>query len=260
MSGQSISDARATDVSACPFDEQGFPAAFALAALDGDDLTAFRAHLSGCAICEAALHESRVVVTQLPLAVDPAEHPAPSSALRARLLDAVAAERGTARDVRPPIALSSRAPRRLPQAYAVAAVLLLAFGLGLLGWNLNLQREVVQARVERDQAQQALVVTRWQLAAVGPGSPITGEVVYLRDRQQAMVVVNGLPALQAGQVYQVWLVKDGSPPVPQTVFLTQTTAVQANLDQYQTLAITVEPGPRGSVAPTTPILVTGSLN
>ncbi len=260
MSGQRISDARAIDVSACPFDEQGFPAAFALAALDGDDLTTFRAHLPGCAICEATLHECRVTVTQLPLAVDPAEHPAPSSALRARLLDAVAAERGTARDVPPPLSLLSRAPRRLPQAYAVAAVLLLAFGLGLLGWNLNLQREVVQARAERDRAQQALVVTRWQLAAVGPGSPITGEVVYLRDRQQAMVVVNGLPALQSGQVYQVWLVKDGSPPVPQTVFLTQTTGVQANLDQYQTLAITVEPGPRGSAAPTTPILVTGSLN
>lgn len=267
MSGQGQHNTDPAVVDACPFDEQGFPAAFAVGALDGDELSGFREHLAGCAICGAALQEFLVVTAQLPLAIDPAAGPTPAAGLRARLLAAVAedAARELAaatpeRVVAAPGPIPFRPSRRLPQAYAAAAVLLLAFGLGLLGWNLSLQREVTEARAERDRAQQALEVTRWQLAATGAGSQVSGEVVYLRDRQQAVLVVNGLPALQAGQVYQVWLVKDGAAPVPETVFLTQTTGIQANLTEYQTLAITIEPGPRGSVAPTTPILVTSTLH
>lgn len=261
MSGQGQHNTDTAVVETCPFDEQGFPAAYAVGALDGDELVAFRDHLPGCAICGPALREFRIVTAQLPLTIDPDAGPAPSAGLRARILAAVAED--AAREpaaAAPPPPIPFRAPRRLPQAYAAAAVLLLAFGLGLLGWNLALQRELTEARAERDRAQQALAVTRYQLAATTAGQQINGEVVYLRDRQQAVLVVNGLPALQAGQVYQLWLVKDGAAPVPQTVFLTQTTGIQANLAEYQLLAITIEPGPRGSAAPTTPILVTGALN
>jgi anti-sigma-K factor RskA len=84
-------------------------------------------------------------------------------------------------------------------------------------------------------------------------------VIYLRDQQKAVVSIEGLPDLQPGQVYQIWLIQDGGAPKPETVFLTSTTAVQANFEQFQTLAITVEPGPRGSLAPTSPVLVVGNL-
>lgn len=269
------------DAMTCSFEEQGFPAAYAFDALDGEEVAEFRGHLENCPICTAALRDFRSTIAQLPLAVDTEAAIGPSPALRARLLNAVAADLAAERAraaTRAP--LPFRARRWIPQAYAIAAVLLLALGLGLLGWNLNLQRaagqaqvernqatterdtalrEVGQVRLERDQALRELATTRWQLSATQGGQPIKGEVIYLRNQQKAVVSVEGLPALQPGQVYQIWLIQDGGVPKPETVFLSTTTAVQANFEQFQTLAITVEPGPRGSVAPTSPILVVGNL-
>jgi anti-sigma-K factor RskA len=242
----------------CPFEEGGFPATYALGALDGEELRRFEEHLPGCPVCPVALREFRATVAQLPLALDPDEPPPP--ALRGRLLDAIAREEDVAPALAPdPTPIPFPRQRRLPASYAAAAVLLLALGLGLLGWNLALQREVRQAQAERDAARQALATTRWQLAAASAGQQISGEVVYLPARQQAVVVVNGLPPLASGQVYQIWLIREGAAPQPETVFLTGATAVQANLAQYQTLAITIEPGPTGSAAPTSPVLAASDL-
>jgi len=240
---------RERDALACPFEEQGYPAAYALDALDGEELMRFTEHLPSCPICTHAVVDFRLTAGQMPLA---AELATPSPELRVRILAAVAAE-ARAEQPRRPLPLR----RRTPQIYAMAAVLLLALGLGQLAWNLTLQRNLQQTRAELSQAQGELASTRWQLASAQSGQAITGEVVYLRDRQQAVLVVNGLPALQADQVYEVWLLNEGSAPVPQTVFLTSTTAIQANLDQYQKIAITIEPGPRGSTAPTSPVLAVG---
>lgn len=269
------------DATTCSFDEQGFPAAYAFGALDGADLAAFRQHRAGCPICAASLRDFRSTVAQLPFAIEEDAALGPSPALRARLLDAVAADLAAERgQPATPTVLPFRARRWIPQAYALAAVLLLAVGLGLIGWNFSLQREIGQAQVERDQAAatrdvalreagqvrlerdqalRELSTTRWQLSAAQAGQSIKGEVIYLRDQQKAVVSIEGLPDLQPGQVYQIWLIQDGGAPKPETVFLTTTTAVQANFEQFQTLAITVEPGPRGSLAPTSPVLVVGDL-
>lgn len=263
MSGARHNQDNARNDAHCPFEEQGYPAVYAVDALDDQELVRFTAHLPACAVCPPAVAEFRSTVAQLPLLVEP-ERPAPE--LRARILAAVAAEAGAGPPRRALVAPSpTPLRRRAPQIYALAAVLLLALGLGQLAWNLTLQRDLQrtsadlqQTRAELNQVQGALASTRWQLAAAQAGQPITGELVYLRDRQQAVLVVNGLPALQPDQVYEVWLVNEGSAPVPQTVFLTPTTAIQADLDHYQKIAITIEPGPRGSTAPTSPILAIGS--
>jgi anti-sigma-K factor RskA len=256
MSGAPHNRDNARDDQRCPFEEQGDPAAYALDVLDGEELTRFIAHLPTCTICPAVVAEFRETAAQLPFVT---EDESPSPALRARILATVAAEARTERQERAPLAPEPIAlRRRTPQIYALAAVLLLALGLGQLAWNLTLQRNLQQTRAELSQVQGELATTRWQLAATQAGQSITGELVYLRDRQQAVLVVNGLPALQDNQVYEVWLVNEGSAPVPQTIFLTSTTAIQANLDQYQKVAITIEPGPHGSTAPTSPVLAVGS--
>ena len=258
----------------CPVADEGYPAAYALDALDGPELARFRDHLATCPICAAEVATFRVTAAQLPLLIDEdAPEHQPSPELRARVLDAIAAERGVASPA--PAALPDPVPfpsaRRWPPLYAVAAVLLLALSLSLIAWNLNAQGEVRRARSERDQAQltlattqreleqaqAALAETRFQLASTG-GQGASGEIIYLPDRQQAVIVVNGLPALAPGQVYQLWLIGDGAPQ-PATVFLTPTTGVQANLAQYRVAAITIEPGPTGSAAPTMTPIVTASL-
>lgn len=251
------------DVTTCPFEEQGYPAAYALDALDGQDVMRFKEHRPTCIRCSAAVTEFQATAAQLLLGV---ELEAPSPELRARILAAVAAEATVERRRHvPTVSMPIPFRRPTPQIYALAAVLLLALGLGQLAWNLTLQRNLqqtqaalVQTRAELGQTRGELASTRWQLAATQSGQPITGEMIYLRERQQAVLVVNGLPTLQPNQVYEVWLIKDGSPPVPQTVFLTSTTAIQANLDLYQKIAITIEPGPLGSAAPTSPPVAIGS--
>ena len=261
----------------CALAEEGYPAAYVLEALDGADLVRFRAHVPHCPVCTAEVATLGVTAAQLPLLLDPDADDAPdlqpSPELRTRLLDAIAAERPVvsrqSAEMAEPIPFPN--VRRWPQFYAAAAVLLLAFSLGLLAWNLDMQGQVRQARNERDQsqstlaltqrelqeAQAALAQTRFQLASTG-GQGASGEIVYLAARQQAVIVVNGLPALAPDQVYQLWLIGDGAPQ-PSNVFLTPTTAVQANLTQFTVAAITIEPGPTGSATPTTNPLVTASL-
>ena len=60
----------------------------------------------------------------------------------------------------------------------------------------------------------------------------------------------GLPALQTGQVYELWLIR-GNTPVASGVFDSSDgqVAVAADISQYQVLAITVESGPLGSPSP-----------
>ena len=257
----------------CPFDEQGVTAAYALDALEGDERRAFEEHLPGCPVCPGEIASLRAVAAQLPLVVDDAAElgpdAAPSPALRARILDAVAAEaRPAMAGVGAPPAPLPFPGRRLPQVYAMAAILLLALGLGLLGWNLTLQREVRELRsdvsrlaTERDAA---LAVSNLEPTAAAGGRPVTGEVLYLRDRRQAMVTVSNLPPLQPGQVYQLWLIA-GGPPEGAGVLIapgggTGGTMVQGDVTRYQRLAITIEPGPSGSVAPTTPPILAGTLD
>lgn len=244
----------------CPVADEGFPAAFVLDALDGADLADFRDHLATCPICAAEVATLGVTAAQFPLLIDDtAPESQPSPELRDRLLAAVAAERAgpAAAPAEVPAPEPFPAARHWPSFYAAAAVLLLALSLGLLAWNLNVQGEVRQARSERDAAQAALAETRFQLAAAA-GQSASGEIVYLPGRHQAMIVVNGLPPLAPGQVYQLWLIDDGAPQ-PSTVFLTPTTGVQADLARYRLAAITIEPGPTGSAAPTTSPIVTASL-
>ncbi len=71
------------------------------------------------------------------------------------------------------------------------------------------------------------------------------------------------PPLSAGpgQVYEVWLIGEDGVPAPSGVFdqPTDQHAVVADRDQYDTLAITAEPGPLGTDAPTGEIVATASL-
>ena len=72
--------------------------------------------------------------------------------------------------------------------------------------------------------------------------------------------VKDLPPLPEGYVYEVWLIGDGN-PVPAGVFANATAqhAIAADRSQFNTLAITMEPGPMGTEAPTSDVYATASL-
>ena len=72
--------------------------------------------------------------------------------------------------------------------------------------------------------------------------------------------VRDLPPLAPGEVYEVWLI-GAEGPVPAGVFdqSTDTHAIVADRSQYQAIAITNEPGPLGTAAPTGQIVAQAAL-
>jgi anti-sigma-K factor RskA len=147
--------------------------------------------------------------------------------------------------VRPEPAFWQRA-----SVWATAAAALLLISLGLLYWNMQL----------RDEVSTTPQVETLALATTAMAPQASGEVHYLPEQGVLMLDVKDLPPLPEGYVYEVWLIGDGN-PVPAGVFADATAqhAIAADRSQFNTLAITMEPGPLGTAAPTSEIYATASL-
>jgi anti-sigma-K factor RskA len=85
----------------------------------------------------------------------------------------------------------------------------------------------------------------------------TATVVFSRDRNAGVLVMNNVPPPSPGTVYQMWLIGAKGPTSAGTMSTAavapSTTATLTDLGSSTALAFTVEPG-TGSPQPTTPIL------
>ena len=85
-------------------------------------------------------------------------------------------------------------------------------------------------------------------------------MTYHADEDLFIVDVRDLPPLEADQVYEVWLIgANGAEPAGVFDQPTDQHAIVADRDQYETLAITAEPGPLGTEVATGEILATAPL-
>ena len=239
--------------------------AFALGAVDAEEAALVRSHLATCAECRAEIAGLWAMVDGLRETVEPLD---PPPALRDRIAAAVIAEPASSSPASAaPVALGSipaidrvkRAPGpiRKPASFwsratpwAAAAAILLLLSAGLLVWNLRLREQIATAPVAETIA----------LAPTDVAPDARGEVTYLPQDDLFILDVRDLPPLEANQVYEVWLIgADG--PEPAGVFdqPTDQHAIVADRDRYETLAITAEPGPLGTEAPTGEIVATASL-
>jgi anti-sigma-K factor RskA len=127
---------------------------YTLGALDGDELTAFEAHLAaGCPECEPRIRQTREALTLLPQALEPV---APPSSLRARVLEQISTETASPQPV-------IRLPRRrwwvIGVSALIAAGLLVALSFELYQTRQELQRErgvLTGLRAELEQREAAL--------------------------------------------------------------------------------------------------------
>src|SRR5262245_12270115 len=230
-------------------------------------------HLAECPACQRSLRDYVQVARMLPY---DAPDVAPPPTLRARILTAVE-ESGAALPATaltpvaaPESQVTMRAgdqPRRLrwlpwfrPAYGAVAA----AF-VALLVWNLALQRQVdtqaAQLTASRSSWQTMIALlnnsaVRWY-AVTGDGT--NGHFWATPQGQVACLVVQGLPPLHEGQVYQVWLVH-GDEHASGGTFEARDgngwVLVRSNepLSNYDSVGVTIEPR-GGSAAPSgTPVL------
>jgi hypothetical protein len=212
---------------------------YALGILTPDELRDVETHLATCDK-HPQLTEYRQTVELLPMSTEPQE---PDGAVKQRLMARVY------RDLEP--ALVRRRPwwQRTWAWAAAAVVALAALGVGVRDWVV---------------AGQGGGATTWQLAPAADGSQAMGTLVWLPSQQAATLTMQHLPTLAAGNVYEVWLIKDGQ-PMAAGIFQpggdgSASVILKGDPAGYETVAVTEEPGPRGSAAPTRQPFLAGELS
>lgn len=239
-----------------PEDPRDLLGAYALGTVDAQEAVAVRALLAQDAAAEAELAELLAAVSVLPDLADPLEPPVGlRDRLAATALANLPAGAGPASPpaphvvpgnvVRPRPALWQRA-----SVWATAAAALLLVSLGLLFWNMQLRGELNAFPPAETMA----------LAPTDMAPNASGQVKYMPREGLLMLEVRDLPPLPEGYVYEVWLIGEEG-PVPAGVFDAASAqhAVVADRAQFTTLALTMEPGPMGTAAPTGDIYATAAL-
>jgi hypothetical protein len=264
-------------------------AGYVLGALEPDDEHAFQRHLESCPTCQANVRELEAVVGELAYGAPPADPPdtvwagirrqiKPEAARRGAVPGpaATAAGHGGAAPGGPATApapgTAGRGLRLLPGLAAAAAILLVVV---LSLWNLNLRDEnaVYRDRVAAlERAAQlandptANLVSLQNTPAGPPGVQAT--VIASTREDRGVLLIENLPPLQRGRVYELWGIPAGSDPataaekalvfVPLRRTGTQTLQFEVPIQPTTVFAITDEPGPDGSEKPTTEPLLAGS--
>ncbi len=239
--------------------------AYALGAVDAREDAEMRDFLAHDAAAEAEFAELLAAVSVLPELAEPMTPPAGlrDRIAAAALADLPARPAPVTQRPSPPAATSvaragepANVVRPEPvfwqraSVWATAAAALLIISLGLLYWNMQLRTEISTTPQ----------VETLALATTAMAPQASGNVHYMPQQGVLMLDVKDLPPLPEGYVYEVWLIGDGA-PVPAGVFADATAqhAVAADRSKFNTLAITMEPGPLGTAAPTGEIYATASL-
>ncbi len=244
---------------------------YALDALDtAAEVARFERHMNRCESCTSEVRGFRETATRLGLA---AAQPAPPS-----LHDAVMAEVTRTRQL--PLdarARHARPVRRslLPRLATAGAALALAAAVTLAVVLVNTRNQLSQTQQQLGQAQQQLsqakrhlIAAQTQLAAINAvrtaadatlvtkATSIGGRVTIVKSaaKRQLVVTASGLPSLQAGKVYQLWLIGAGTSTIRSEGLLAvhngrSGPVLISGVLQGDTFGITLEPA-GGTVQPT----------
>ena len=217
---------------------------YALDALEAEERDAVREHIESC-----ELHEEfaslRATALSLVAAAPSREPPVD---LRDRIMRSVGEPPVRAQQDSP----AGPAPRRVqrlfawPRAapYSLAAVLAVV-AIVLAVWNVTLQGPDDGVTVSRS----------------APGDSPHTRLVYLPAERLALLTVEGLDAAPEGHIYQLWVIRDGTPSgagLFNTADGRESIVLEIELASDDLIAVTLEPA-GGSALPTTdPIFLTGT--
>jgi anti-sigma-K factor RskA len=198
------------------------------------------------AVAQAFADEVRAVRETMAV-VSAATAVEPPEALRDRLLTEVSTA--------PVVELRRKA--RPWRTTILAAAAALVIGLGALGVGLALRPAPAPSTAEQVFAASDVRTVSGQIATGG-----TATVVFSRERNAGVLVMNNVAPPAPGTVYQMWLIGDKGPESAGTMDAKavgpSTTAVLPDLGSSKALAFTVEP-PGGSAQPTSPVFAQLSL-
>jgi anti-sigma-K factor RskA len=206
---------------------------YALHAVSDAERAAIERQLAAApsSVAEAFREEVRAVRETM-TTVSAATAAEPPTRLRAAVLAAV----------QPHAARGSRWRTAILAAAAAIVVGLAAFGAGI----------AMRPSPAPSMAQQIMAAPDVRTVS-GELAGGTATVVFSRDMNAGMLVMNNVPPPSQGTVYQMWLIGDKGPTSAGTMntaaVAPSTTAMLTNLRNSSTLAFTVEPG-NGSPQPT----------
>ena len=232
--------------------------AYALDALDAAEFAEVDAHVRTCAECARELTELRRVVTGVGLEAAPVT---PPDSLREKVI-ARATSHARVIDIasaRSSASASARPQRSWMLPVALAATVLIAIGALVYGFA---QRAEVNRLAQLNEVMLASDVVRIDLKGQDSAAGASARAYWSASKGFVLDASN-LPALPAGQVYQLWSIV-GSTPTSAGVLTTDgrgngslSAAAPTSTSRPDAMGITIEPT-GGSATPTMPIVLIGS--
>jgi len=223
--------------------------AYALGALDTEDVAALEAHLQTCASCRDELAAYRATSDNLLTSFPPQQPPA---ALRRRLQRRLPGARKAA--MRPRLNWSFGRV-----AVGTAIILLLALNVFSISQVQALQRQQTQLMAQMQNGQAALAMLSYaktQTYAINTDN-VSGSLLLDEEYNSAVLILRGLPPIADNQTYQVWLISSNGdrtsagllrPQVDQP-FITEAIHPTQEFSGFIGMGMTVEPA-GGSDHPT----------
>jgi len=222
--------------------------AYALGALDAEDVAALEAHLRTCESCRDELMAYRATSDSLLMTFPPQR---PSTALRRRIQG------------RLPSAQKAAGPRLKRSfsrvAVGLAIVFLLALNIFSIWQVRALQSQQAQLMDQIQNGQMALAMLSYPNTQSFPikEESVTGSLLLDKEYNNAVLILRGLPTIPDEQTYQVWLIApDGERTSagllrPQTdlPFISEPVYSTQDLVNYVGIGMTIEPA-GGSDHPT----------
>lgn len=230
--------------------------AYALDCLDEEDSVLVSEHLTVCEQCRAELLSFQAVVDQLALAAPEAT---PSAGLKDRIMTRLQPETHSPREEEDDVQLPwwqrlTIVFRRTAPVWGLTC-LLVAVILGISTWRLWQQ---IHPQPEDDMGDHAHMEEAFEVVKLGctPAVPnAAGELMISKDGRFALLVVVGLPVLEPGYKYQLWLARDGQRTsggmftVTSDGYGSMTISLPQSLSGYLHFDVTIEPA-EGSPVPT----------
>ena len=224
--------------------------AYALGALDAEDMVALEAHLQTCESCRTELAEYRTISDSLLLAI-PSRQPSPT--LRKRLQSQLPSAQKKSQQ---------RCAWSLGQwAMGAALVLLVVSNLFSFLQVREIQRQQANMLQQLKTNQFALSMLAYPDTQAFPiaGENLSGSVLLDRERNTVALVMWHLPELSNEQTYQAWLIEpDGDRvsagifrPQVDAAYTTQPIYAKQDVSNFIGVGVTIEPA-GGSDQPTGP--------
>ena len=215
--------------------------AYALDAVSDVERAGFERHLVECAACRQEVAELRATGALL----GAAETVGPPPALKALVLAGVARTRQL-----PPRVPAPRKPGRT-KAFGLRVALLGAAAAAVVAVGVGV------VTTSAPPAPVDSVLSAPDATAIQGAGEGSATLVVSRSRNQAVLLASGLPALDAGHVYQVWMIRAGE---ARSAGVLQPRMLMSDIPPgTDRIGITVEPA-GGSAGPTTPAVTRISLS